>query len=62
ILLLLKSEADCLADQRWQEWRIEFGPMPPEQLPRERFSPLADTGGQRDAASTRGQSTSGNQS
>ncbi|MDY0749168.1 hypothetical protein SNE35_32050, partial [Paucibacter sp. R3-3] len=41
ILLLLKSEADCLADQRWQEWRIEFGPMPPEQLPRERFSPVA---------------------
>ncbi|MNT94579.1 hypothetical protein D3C72_2362990 [compost metagenome] len=39
ILLLLKSEAGCLAAQQWQERWIEQPPAPPKRLPRERFSP-----------------------
>jgi hypothetical protein len=42
ILLLLRSEADCLAAQRWQERGIERQPTLPERLPRERFSPQTD--------------------
>ena len=51
ILLLLKSEAGCLAAQRWQERWIELQPVSPERLPRERFSPPTLSGlGERTSA------------
>lgn len=44
VLLLLKSEAGCVAVQRRQERQIDQLPLPPQRLPRERFSPEADVG------------------